>query len=378
MNVLYIAYQSRMYGANRSLLNLILDMRSRHGVIPYVLVAEDGDFVSECNKENIPCEVAFFYRWNNPGGTFQSMLKSRVKNIFNIYLYKKALEKTKDWKIDLVHSNSSETDIGCYIAQKYNIPHVWHIREYGMEDYNLVYSHCDNYVSKQYEKASAVITISKAIYNYYISERKLLSQLNTKTIYNGIAIIPTYHKSYFLNNTMNFCVCGLITEGKNQIEIIEALKYLKEYNFIVHFIGGGNEYYIRKLKEKTEELDVENKVKFWGYQSNVNDILKEMDIGIIPSKKEAFGRVTIEYMLNYMPVIGSNSGGTPELVAEGTGMVYELGKADELANRMKYFLEHKENVSCMGARARNHAIDNFSMKKNTDLIYDVYTSSIII
>jgi glycosyltransferase involved in cell wall biosynthesis len=39
-----------------------------------------------------------------------------------------------------------------------------------------------------------------------------------------------------------------------------------------------------------------------------------MNIGLMCSRDEAFGRVTIEFMLHKMPVIASNSGANPELV----------------------------------------------------------------
>ena len=45
------------------------------------------------------------------------------------------------------------------------------------------------------------------------------------------------------------------------------------------------------------------------------------------SPYEAFGRVTIEYMMAGLPVIGRNGGATPEIIKENeTGMLYNSKK----------------------------------------------------
>jgi glycosyltransferase involved in cell wall biosynthesis len=54
------------------------------------------------------------------------------------------------------------------------------------------------------------------------------------------------------------------------------------------------------------------------------------------SRSEAFGRVTVEYLRRGRPVIGTRSGGTPELVDDGrTGLLYSPGDTRALANRIE-------------------------------------------
>lgn len=45
-----------------------------------------------------------------------------------------------------------------------------------------------------------------------------------------------------------------------------------------------------------------------GKQEKNGQLLSEIHVGIMPSKKEAFGRVTVEYMYAEMPVICSEYG----------------------------------------------------------------------
>lgn len=49
---------------------------------------------------------------------------------------------------------------------------------------------------------------------------------------------------------------------------------------------------------------------------------KKIDVELVCSRSEAFGRVTIESMMSSNPVIGANTGGTKELIIEGLTVIY--------------------------------------------------------
>ena len=109
-----------------------------------------------------------------------------------------------------------------------------------------------------------------------------------------------------------------------------------------------------------------------GFRNDVIDILKKMDVGIITSLSEAFGRVTIEFMLSSMPVIGTNSGGTKEIVIEGeTGYLYNVGDVNKLASCMQYYIEHHDYIMKDGLKGRNRAINMFSLDATVNNIYEI-------
>ena len=58
------------------------------------------------------------------------------------------------------------------------------------------------------------------------------------------------------------------------------------------------------------------------------------------SKAETFGMVTIESMAAGTPVIGSNAGGTPELLDDGKrGILFETMNAESLSEAIKHFVD---------------------------------------
>lgn len=66
---------------------------------------------------------------------------------------------------------------------------------------------------------------------------------------------------------------------------------------------------------------------------------KNMDVELVCSRAEAFGRVTAEAMLGGMSVIGSNTGGTVGLINhKKIGYLYSKSDINELAEYMKEFI----------------------------------------
>jgi glycosyltransferase involved in cell wall biosynthesis len=174
----------------------------------------------------------------------------------------------------------------------------------------------------------------------------------------------------------HFCIVGVVSEAKGHTMAIEACKFLQKLtgNYVLDIIGDGDAAYVRELKENVKKYELTENVRFWGYRSDIADILKTMDVGLMLSKKEAFGRVTVEYMLNYMPVIGTNSGGTPEIIrANQTGYLIDFDQTELLAEKMKYCITNSDTVKKYGEYGRKVAIDCFSVARNTEEIFEVYT-----
>lgn len=101
---------------------------------------------------------------------------------------------------------------------------------------------------------------------------------------------------------------------------------------------------------------MEDVVEFVGFVSDMKTLRENCDVELVCSKKEAFGRVTIEAMLSSNPVIASNAGANPELVRDGeNGFLYTYNVADDLAKNMEKFIGNVELLKKMGEKACNMA-----------------------
>lgn len=373
MTILYVAHYSRFYGANRSLLQLILHLREDYAVEPMVILPHEGPFTRELIKHNIPFKICKFHSWLNPKGTF---FKSFIKSIVNIYHFSKIRNFiAHKHSFDIIHTNTSATELGSYLSSKLNVPHVWHMREYGEKDYGLKFTYGLNYAATKFNKASAVIAISKDIKEFY---SPYICSNNIQVIYNGVEPPKEYPKNFYNGKLLKMTFVGSVSEAKNQLEAIKACQYLvneKQFlNFELSIIGEGTSSYIDNIRKYVFDQNLEDYVKFIGYLPDVHEYLQVSDIGIVSSKSEAFGRVTVEYMMHKMPVIASNAGANPELISHGhTGYLYELGNYKELADYILLLGMNNEKVRFMGKEAYLHSTKFYSSHANATSIFKLYS-----
>jgi len=115
-------------------------------------------------------------------------------------------------------------------------------------------------------------------------------------------------------------VVGRLDEKKGQLEVIEAISSVKESNKNLHvvFIGDKTkneaDEYVQKLNGKIAKEQLHEIVSFLPHQSNMQKLYGAFDLVIVPSWEETFGTVTIEAMASGVPVIGSNTAGTAEIL----------------------------------------------------------------
>lgn len=120
--------------------------------------------------------------------------------------------------------------------------------------------------------------------------------------------------------------------AKNGVgDVIQALKQLPEH-FCFYICGNGE--LEKKLKKLTNDLGLEKRVKFAGYQSHESlpKILKASDIFIRPSISEGLGNAFLEAMAAGLPTIGTLVGGIPDFLKDGeTGLVCEPKNSASIA-----------------------------------------------
>ena len=115
-------------------------------------------------------------------------------------------------------------------------------------------------------------------------------------------------------------VVGRLDEKKGQLEVIQALSMLKENEKDIHvvFIGDKTKNeandYVQKLNDAIELNHLQEKTTFLPHQSDIQKLYGAFDLIIVPSWEETFGTVTIEAMASGVPVIGSNTAGTAEIL----------------------------------------------------------------
>ena len=367
-----------MYGANKSLCQLIVELREHYNINPIILLRLRGTICDFLDKHKIEYIISHYYWWVYEREGLIERSHNIVKQLRNLSRIKTIIKKINNVKIDLVYTNSITTNIGVFLSRKLNCPHIWHIRE-SLEQFHFKIS-LGKYFAKRhfFDGAEYYIVISEYLIRSYNS---LLPNHKVRRVYNGISLENTKRQSNKFVNIFNLCIVGILSENKNQLDAIRAINILVLNkgirNIHLHIIGGAKKEYSKILQDYIATNKLSEFVTLHGHQANVDSLLSNMNLGIMCSRDEAFGRVTIEYMLNRIPVIASNSGANTELIECGkNGEIYELYNAEDLAARIIPFIEKPFLLEKLGSYAQEYAATHFSSKNNTDSIYQIINNSI--
>ena len=116
--------------------------------------------------------------------------------------------------------------------------------------------------------------------------------------------------------------------------------------------------YERRLRALAEELGVGERVRFLGERSDVPEILAAVDLLLMPSWREAFGRIAVEAMAMGTPVVATNVGGPPEIFASGVeGLLLAPRQSDLWASEIERLLGDPRCLADMRERALGRAAE---------------------
>lgn len=368
MKVLFITHYSNLYGANKSLLNLIEGLDGK--VEALVLTPEDGQIIDELNKKKVKYIIQKYYSWVYI--RLFGILKIPYKIIKNIEGLNNIKKQLKNFNPDIVYTNSSVVSMGYYISFYLKKPHIIHVREFGKMDYNIRFDFGKSGLRFFLNKASAIICISKAIDNIVVGKIK-----NKKfIIYNGVVTSSNVkvQPKNLDKEGITFSIIGLLMESKNQLDAVRAFKIFNNYNpnSRLFIAGAGEDYeYIEKLKKESSTLLNDNKIIFTGYLNDVDKLFAETDVLLMCSPHEGMGRVTVEAMACGIPTIGYNGGGTPELIEDGVNGLLYHGSYVDLSEKMKFISTNALAYLEFSINCLKKVRENYTQEKYAKEVYKV-------
>lgn len=110
-----------------------------------------------------------------------------------------------------------------------------------------------------------------------------------------------------------------------------------------------------------KSLNIEDKVIFTGFRSDISEIANALDLYVCSSNWEGLGISMLEVMSFKKPVIATRVGGIPEVVTEGrTGFLVPPKDADSIAQAVISLLADRERMRQMGEAGYERVKSNFS------------------
>lgn len=127
-------------------------------------------------------------------------------------------------------------------------------------------------------------------------------------------------------------------------------------------------------EELTQNLGIEDRVRFLGNSNEIDKILCFSDLFLLPSEAESFGLAALEAMVNKVPVVSSNAGGIPEVNIDGvTGYLSNVGNIADMAQNAIRILQDDDILEEFKANAKREAA-KFDINKIVPLYESLYTT----
>jgi len=164
---------------------------------------------------------------------------------------------------------------------------------------------------------------------------------------------------------------GRLQAVKNQLLLVRACARLLRNapelagRWQLRIVGDGPERPVLEAAIRDEGLAAFATITGWN--DDVPQVLRDMDIFVLPSRNEGISNTILEAMASGLPVIATAVGGNPELVADDqTGFLIPENDAAALSDRLLRYLQAPGLVTAHGAAARRRAESDFSIQRMLD------------
>ena len=268
-----------------------------------------------------------------------SLLRFGVRAMGSVPVYLRILWAEKPL---IVHTNASIVLTSGLAARLAGRPHVWHMRE-GFGDFPRLWKTFQRFVASM---STRVVCISESVAEQFDGP---LRREKVDVVHNGIPRselripgqdeIDRLRAHWGLEGRITVGVVGRINlSRKGQHLLVEAAARLAEGHPSVRFLVIGSAYPGKeteeeRLRQLIRERRLDDKFVLTGDMGDLPLIYGLLDILVVPSPvPEPFGNTAPEAMAYGLPVVGTNLGGTAEIVRHGeTGFLLPAGDADALA-----------------------------------------------
>jgi glycosyltransferase involved in cell wall biosynthesis len=141
----------------------------------------------------------------------------------------------------------------------------------------------------------------------------------------------------------------------------------------VHLLVIGDGPLAEELRALARDLRIANFVSWLGFQRDPATWLRAMDVFALPSRLEGSPNAVLEGMAAGLPIVATNIGGVIDLLEEGrNGLLVPPDDPDALAAALGRLLRNAPLRAELGYRARNQAVEVFSLSGNLSRLMDLY------
>ncbi|MEA1884582.1 MAG: glycosyltransferase family 4 protein [Thermotogota bacterium] len=366
--ILYITSVGLHWGSEKSLF-LLVNHINRNKFSPFVLTVS-GSLQRELKKNNIPYSI-----YNSQTLTKKEIIKF-ISLVFRLVSF------IKKEKFNLIHTNDIHSaQYSVLAARLAGVPSVLHIRNTDLAGWlgwknKLIFKIASKIIAISRKVKESLLEIGVAADKIQVIPNAVdLDEFNL-----DISGKPYRDEIGVADGEFLIGVVGRITPHKGQDIFIQAIPDILNFfpNAKFTIIGEdttSNGDFIIQLQQLAAELKLETKVYFSAFKANVPQIMKALDVLVVPSLSEPFGRVVIEAMAAKTPVVASRVGGIPDIIKDGVnGILVPLKNPKAISEAVIRLLSDKDLYYNICQNGRKTVEELFSIPKHVEKVEKLYQS----
>jgi glycosyltransferase involved in cell wall biosynthesis len=285
-----------------------------HRYAPYLLTSTEGAFANRARAIGIQTVVhAFPWFSRRRPWPYARSLHRLVRTI-------------RRKRIDLVHTNCDHSLPYVRQASRWaRVPYVSHVRDF-------VRAWFDPQTVAVLNRAEYVLANSRAVANACRQAGVDVNRL--RIVYNPVEVgpfgqVPRQDVCRFrqaLSVRADALLIGMVGQfhplkGQREFALaaLRVASVLPKASFVVvgTAMSSGTVPYEKRVHDLVAASDVASRFHFTGFREDIAVVMNALDILVVPSHSESFGRVVVEGMASGCAVVASRSGGIPEIVEDG-------------------------------------------------------------
>jgi len=166
---------------------------------------------------------------------------------------------------------------------------------------------------------------------------------------------------------------GELNKNKNHQVIIRATAKLRNEN--IKYVLCGQGPLVTELRKLSNELGIENQIKFLGFRKDIPELMHVADLFAFPSFREGLSLSLMEAMASGLPVVCSDIRGNSDLIEDGKGgHLVKPNDIDGFINMIKK-LKEDESLRLEQGKFNSKIISTFDIinikKKMIEIYYNI-------
>jgi glycosyltransferase involved in cell wall biosynthesis len=378
--VLFLDHTSQLGGAERSMLDLLAHL-DRSRVVPILATSPGGPLVERAQALGLQVELLDVApevltlsreEWSRNRWAFAWRARGFMKEVARL------ARLMREQDVAVVHTNTLKAHVlGSLVALWARKPIVWHMRDLPSTrgDARALLGVLFKLVKP------GILAISRAV----ADDLPPPMRARTRVVYNGIdmaafdraAAQPAELPLPPGDGPVIGTVSHLIPWKGQEIFLRAAAQLLGSHPGWRFVIVGDAIFQFRNERDRLEaladQLGIRDRVAFAGHREDIPAVMRALDLFVLPSLYEPFGRVLIEAMGARCPIVASRAGGVPEIVLDGeTGVLVPPGEPEALADAIADMVIDRARAVQLGAAGRARVEKHFSLEATVEGVLEAY------